>query len=86
MLGFSQKCLDFGKREGDLENEVPMVTKAGDLLAHHSLTLHSACSNTSGLMAVVVFWPQRSKQASKEGRREGRKQAQRERERERERD
>lgn len=47
VLGFSQKCLDYGQYPGDIVNEIPMVTAAGDLLAHHSLTVHAARANTS---------------------------------------
>lgn len=45
-LGFSQGISDFG-RANDLENEVYFPTKAGDLLVHHSLTIHRADGNSS---------------------------------------
>ncbi len=45
-LGFSQGIVDFGNEE-DLANEVFFPTKAGDLLVHHSLTIHFAEGNNS---------------------------------------
>ncbi len=45
-LGFSQGILDFGKKQ-DLENEVYFKTNPGDLLVHHSLTIHWAEGNQS---------------------------------------
>ena len=45
-LGFSQGMTDFGC-PNDLENEVFCPTKAGDLLVHHSLTIHRADGNES---------------------------------------
>ena len=44
--GFSQGIVDFGT-EDDLRNEVSFPVKAGDLLAHHSLTIHRAGANTT---------------------------------------
>lgn len=46
-LGFSQGIADFGN-EDDLANEVWFPTKPGDLLVHHSLTIHRADGNRSG--------------------------------------
>jgi hypothetical protein len=46
VLGFSQGISDFGLK-ADLENEVFFPTKAGDLLVHHSLTIHRADANQS---------------------------------------
>ncbi|GJM34288.1 MAG: SnoK [Saprospiraceae bacterium] len=46
VLGFSQGIVDFGTPE-DLKNEVFFPTKAGDLLVHHSLTIHRADGNKS---------------------------------------
>ena len=40
-LGFSQGITDFGTDE-DLLHEVYFPTQAGDLLVHHSLTIHRA--------------------------------------------
>lgn len=46
VLGFSQGMTDFGTPE-DLENEVYFPTQPGDLLVHHSLTIHRADGNAS---------------------------------------
>jgi phytanoyl-CoA hydroxylase len=45
-LGFSQQIVDFGT-DDDLANEVSFPAKAGDLLIHHSLTIHRAGANNS---------------------------------------
>jgi phytanoyl-CoA hydroxylase len=45
-LGFSQEITDFGT-EDDMVNEVSLPAKPGDLLVHHSLTIHRAGGNTS---------------------------------------
>lgn len=45
-LGFSQGITDYGC-PNDLENEVFHPTQAGDLLVHHSLTIHRADGNKS---------------------------------------
>lgn len=45
-VGFSQGITDYGC-PNDLENEVFFPTKAGDLLVHHSLTVHRADRNTN---------------------------------------
>lgn len=45
-FGFSQQILDFGTDE-DLSNEVSIQVKAGDILIHHSLTIHRADMNFS---------------------------------------
>lgn len=45
-LGFSQGIADFGTAE-DRTNEVCFPAKAGDLLAHHALTIHRADANQS---------------------------------------
>jgi len=45
-LGFSQGITDFGTDE-DMQNEVAFPAKPGDLLVHHSLTIHRAGGNTS---------------------------------------
>jgi phytanoyl-CoA hydroxylase len=44
-LGFSQGIIDFGT--DDTANEVSFPSKPGDLLVHHSLTIHRAEGNTS---------------------------------------
>lgn len=46
VLGFSQGMTDFGRLE-DLEQEVYFKTAPGDLLVHHSLTIHRADGNRS---------------------------------------
>lgn len=46
VLGFSQHILDFGQ-PFDYDNMVSLPAEAGDLLAHHSLTIHKAEANTS---------------------------------------
>jgi phytanoyl-CoA hydroxylase len=43
-LGFSQGITDFGK-EDDIVNEEICAAKPGDLLIHHSLTIHYAGAN-----------------------------------------
>lgn len=45
-LGFSQGITDFG-REKDLVNEVAFPARPGDLLVHHSMTIHRADGNNS---------------------------------------
>jgi phytanoyl-CoA hydroxylase len=45
-FGFSQQILDFGTDE-DLSNEVSIQVKPGDILVHHSLTIHRADMNLS---------------------------------------
>jgi phytanoyl-CoA hydroxylase len=44
-LGFSQGITDWSRE--DIEKEVQMTAVPGDLLAHHSLTIHSAGENRS---------------------------------------
>ena len=46
-LGFSQGITDFG--EEDVVNEIAFPAKPGDLLIHHSLTIHRADGNNSDL-------------------------------------
>jgi len=45
-LGFSQGIVDFGT-DDDKQNEVSFPAKPGDLLVHHSLTVHFAGGNSS---------------------------------------
>lgn len=45
-LGFSQGIIDYGSPQ-DMENEVAILAKSGDLLAHHGMTIHRADGNTS---------------------------------------
>lgn len=46
VLGFSQGMLDYGLPH-DVANTITCPAAAGDLLAHHSLTIHRAGGNTS---------------------------------------
>ena len=46
-LGFSQGITDFG--EMDVANEIAFPARPGDLLIHHSLTIHRADGNNSAL-------------------------------------
>lgn len=45
VLGFSQGILDYS--EGDREREAAIAARPGDLLVHHSLTIHRAEANAS---------------------------------------
>jgi len=45
-LGFSQGIVDFGTEE-DMKDEVSFPARPGDLLVHHSLTIHRANGNTT---------------------------------------
>lgn len=45
VLGFSQGIVDYSADDG--AREVPMIVKPGDLIVHHSLTIHRADPNTS---------------------------------------
>lgn len=46
-LGFSQQILDYGSE--DIEKEIPIRAQPGDLLIHHSLTIHAAGGNKSAV-------------------------------------
>jgi ectoine hydroxylase-related dioxygenase (phytanoyl-CoA dioxygenase family) len=46
ILGFSQKCTDYGSPE-DLKKEMVMAAKAGDVIAHNSAMMHRTGANTS---------------------------------------
>ena len=63
VLGFSQAMTDYGRPE-DLENEVDMPARPGDLLVHHALTIHSAGGNRSAHRARrslgFIYFAQRS--------------------------
>jgi phytanoyl-CoA hydroxylase len=43
-LGFSQEITNFGTKD-DMANEVSFPARPGDLLVHHSLTIHRAGGN-----------------------------------------
>jgi phytanoyl-CoA hydroxylase len=45
VLGFSQGISDYG--DADRASEIPISAKPGDLLVHHSLTIHRADANPS---------------------------------------
>lgn len=45
VLGFSQGIIDYN--ENDSTREVPMIVEPGDLIAHHSMTIHRADGNPS---------------------------------------
>ena len=45
-LGFSQGIIDYGEQE-TAEDEVFYATQPGDLLVHHSMTIHRADGNSS---------------------------------------
>lgn len=58
-LGFSQAITDFGTAE-DLNNEVAVPAKVGDVLVHHGMTIHRADGNKSltrsrRVVGVVYF-------------------------------
>lgn len=44
-LGFSQQIVDYGK--DDVKKEISIPAQPGDLLIHHSLTIHCAGGNYS---------------------------------------
>lgn len=46
IFGFSQQILDFGT-EKDISDEISLQAKPGDILVHHSLTIHRADMNMS---------------------------------------
>ncbi|MEX2591868.1 MAG: phytanoyl-CoA dioxygenase family protein [Anditalea sp.] len=46
VLGFSQGIADYNQM--DQSHEIPMLLEPGDLMVHHSLTIHRADKNTSG--------------------------------------
>jgi phytanoyl-CoA hydroxylase len=65
VLGFSQMMADYGRPE-DLENEVNVPAKPGDMLVHHAMTIHSAGGNQSRnrlrRSLGFVFFAERAKQ------------------------
>lgn len=54
IFGFSQTIVDFGT-EDDIANEVAVPAKKGDLLIHHSMTIHRAEGNTSETRSRKAF-------------------------------
>jgi phytanoyl-CoA hydroxylase len=66
ILGFSQGITDFG--DTDRAAEVPIRGKPGDLLVHHSLTIHRAEGNPSNRhrrSLGFVYYAARARQDSK---------------------
>ncbi len=53
-LGFSQGIIDYGS-SADLENEVALPVKVGDVLVHHSMTIHRADQNNSATRSRSVL-------------------------------
>lgn len=64
-LGFSQQIVDFGT-EDDMKNEIAFPAKPGDLLVHHSLTIHRAGANTTAertRKAIgLIYWGESAKE------------------------
>jgi phytanoyl-CoA hydroxylase len=64
-LGFSQQIIDFGT-EDDMKNEIAFPAKPGDLLVHHSLTIHRAGANTTAertRKAIgLIYWGESAKE------------------------
>ena len=64
VVGFSQAITDFGEK--DRQQEVAIHAQPGDLLVHHSMTIHSAGGNTTSnrhrRALQLVYYAQRAKQ------------------------
>jgi len=64
-LGFSQQIIDFGT-EDDVKNEMSFPADAGDLLVHHSLTIHRAGANTTAdrtrKAMGLIYWGESAKE------------------------
>lgn len=64
-LGFSQGIVDFGTEE-DIKNEIAFPANPGDLLVHHSLTIHRAGGNTTAnrtRKAIgLIYWGESAKE------------------------
>ncbi|MGI9428491.1 MAG: phytanoyl-CoA dioxygenase family protein, partial [Bythopirellula sp.] len=64
-LGFSQGIVDF-PTAADSESEIAFPAKAGDLLAHHALTIHRADQNRSQSRTRqalgFIYYSERAKQ------------------------
>jgi phytanoyl-CoA hydroxylase len=58
-LGFSQQIVDFGT-EQDMKDEIAFPANPGDLLVHHSLTIHRAGANTTASRTRkamgLIYW------------------------------
>ncbi|MBX3238662.1 MAG: phytanoyl-CoA dioxygenase family protein [Chitinophagaceae bacterium] len=64
-LGFSQGIVDFGTAEDQAE-EVAFPSQPGDLLVHHSLTIHRAGANTTAdrtrKAMGLIYWGESAKE------------------------
>lgn len=64
-LGFSQGIVDFGTEE-DKKNEIGFPANPGDLLVHHSLTIHRAGANTTAdrtrKAMGLIYWGKSAKE------------------------
>lgn len=64
-LGFSQQIVDFGT-EDDMKNEIAFPANPGDLLMHHSLTIHRAGANTTANRTRkamgLIYWGESAKE------------------------
>lgn len=64
-LGFSQGIVDFGTEE-DVKAEIAFPANPGDLLVHHSLTIHRAGANTtadrSRKAIGLIYWGESAKE------------------------
>ncbi len=64
-LGFSQGIIDFGTEE-DLKEEIAFPANPGDLLVHHSLTIHRAGANTTAgrtrKAMGLIYWGESAKE------------------------
>ncbi|HRP57612.1 phytanoyl-CoA dioxygenase family protein [Agriterribacter sp.] len=64
-LGFSQQIVDFGTEE-DMKNEIAFPASPGDLLVHHSLTIHRAGANTTANRTRkamgLIYWGESAKE------------------------
>ena len=64
-LGFSQQIVDFGT-EDDMKNEIAFPANPGDLLVHHSLTIHRAGANTTAERTRkamgLIYWGRSAKE------------------------
>ncbi|MBX3256411.1 MAG: phytanoyl-CoA dioxygenase family protein [Chitinophagaceae bacterium] len=64
-LGFSQQIVDFGTAE-DMKDEIAFPANPGDLLVHHSLTIHRAGANTTAdrtrKAMGLIYWGESAKE------------------------
>ena len=63
VLGFSQGITDFGS--ADLQKEIAFPAQPGDLLVHHSLTIHRADGNNSNRTRKAlgfIYYAERAKE------------------------